>query len=182
MDKLKTVKSIPLKFGIDEILNIHEDERQRPTSAFAGEQQDDHSYGDDVKKDIAHIYGLTAYDQYDSMRPIGPQMPSIVQRVPLSVSFRKDASADQTADNPTVAIRSGKRKKSWTRAVFSSLQRKGLERSFTAQQYISKKDRRKLAATLGLSDAQLNKLSAEMDDNDGRSLAPVIVAETMLGL
>ncbi len=48
----------------------------------------------------------------------------------------------------------GKRKKSWTRAVFSNLQRKGLEKRFQIQKYITKPDRRQLAASLGLTDAQ----------------------------
>ena len=51
---------------------------------------------------------------------------------------------------------SGKRKKSWTRAVFSHLQRKGLEKRFQMQKYITKPDRRQLAASLGLTDAQVN--------------------------
>lgn len=50
---------------------------------------------------------------------------------------------------------SGKRKRSWSRAVFSNLQRKGLERRFQLQKYITKPDRRQLAATLGLTDAQV---------------------------
>ena len=49
-----------------------------------------------------------------------------------------------------------RRKRSWSRAVFSSLQRKGLERRFSLQKYITKPDRRQLAATLGLTDAQVN--------------------------
>ena len=50
----------------------------------------------------------------------------------------------------------GKRKKSWTRAVFSHLQRKGLEKRFQMQKYITKPDRRQLAASLGLTDAQVS--------------------------
>ncbi|KAL3271984.1 hypothetical protein HHI36_022453, partial [Cryptolaemus montrouzieri] len=40
------------------------------------------------------------------------------------------------------------------RAVFSDLQRKGLERRFQIQKYISKPDRKKLAEKLGLKDSQ----------------------------
>ena len=47
------------------------------------------------------------------------------------------------------------RKRSWSRAVFSNLQRKGLEKRFQLQKYITKPDRRQLAATLGLTDAQV---------------------------
>ncbi|EDX03894.1 homeobox protein H2.0 [Drosophila simulans] len=49
----------------------------------------------------------------------------------------------------------GKRKRSWSRAVFSNLQRKGLEIQFQQQKYITKPDRRKLAARLNLTDAQV---------------------------
>ena len=58
-----------------------------------------------------------------------------------------------------------KRKRSWSRAVFSSLQRKGLEKRFEVQKYVTKPDRRQLAAMLGLTDAQVSvllQLYAEM--------------------
>ncbi|XP_071962909.1 uncharacterized protein [Antedon mediterranea] len=48
-----------------------------------------------------------------------------------------------------------KRKRSWSRAVFTSLQRKGLEKRFDVQKYVNKPDRRQLAAALGLTDAQV---------------------------
>ncbi|XP_055857617.1 homeobox protein H2.0-like [Episyrphus balteatus] len=54
-----------------------------------------------------------------------------------------------------VIANSGKRKRSWSRAVFSNLQRKGLEIQFQQQKYITKPDRRKLAARLNLTDAQV---------------------------
>lgn len=44
------------------------------------------------------------------------------------------------------------------RAVFSDLQRKGLEKMFQKQKYISKPDRKKLAAKLGLKDSQVRHL------------------------
>lgn len=43
------------------------------------------------------------------------------------------------------------------RAVFSDLQRKGLERRFQIQKYISKPDRKKLAEKLGLKDSQVRE-------------------------
>ncbi len=45
------------------------------------------------------------------------------------------------------------------RAVFSDLQRKGLEKTFQKQKYISKPDRKKLADKLGLKDSQVRSLS-----------------------
>ena len=41
------------------------------------------------------------------------------------------------------------------RAVFSDYQRKGLEKRFQVQKYISKPDRKKLAEKLGLKDSQV---------------------------
>lgn len=62
------------------------------------------------------------------------------------------------AENQSMQTNNGnsKRKRSWSRAVFSQLQRKGLEIQFQIQKYITKPDRRKLAARLGLTDAQVN--------------------------
>uniref|UniRef100_G1KA75 H2.0 like homeobox n=1 Tax=Anolis carolinensis TaxID=28377 RepID=G1KA75_ANOCA len=50
-----------------------------------------------------------------------------------------------------------KRKRSWSRAVFSNLQRKGLEKRFEIQKYVTKPDRKQLAAMLGLTDAQVSR-------------------------
>lgn len=55
-----------------------------------------------------------------------------------------------------------KRKRSWSRAVFSNLQRKGLEKRFEIQKYVTKPDRKQLAAMLGLTDAQVNKHDAQV--------------------
>ena len=43
------------------------------------------------------------------------------------------------------------------RAVFSDYQRKGLEKRFQLQKYISKPDRKKLAEKLGLKDSQVRE-------------------------
>ena len=57
-----------------------------------------------------------------------------------------------------------RRKRTWTRAVFTNLQRKGLEKRFTVQRYITKPERRKLADTLGLTDSQVSsqRLTCEL--------------------
>lgn len=44
------------------------------------------------------------------------------------------------------------------RAVFSDYQRKGLEKRFQIQKYISKPDRKKLAEKLGLKDSQVSSI------------------------
>ncbi|XP_072929279.1 homeobox protein DBX1-B-like [Epargyreus clarus] len=76
--------------------------------------------------------------------------PTTVYRLPLPTSSPPQSSAPRCD-----VTSSGKRKRSWSRAVFSNLQRKGLERRFQIQKYITKPDRRQLAATLGLTDAQV---------------------------
>ncbi|KAG7197297.1 hypothetical protein KM043_018418 [Ampulex compressa] len=84
-----------------------------------------------------------------------------------------------TASLPTtLAETNTRRKRSWSRAVFSSLQRKGLERRFSLQKYITKPDRRQLAATLGLTDAQVkvwfqNRRMKWRHTKEGENLAVV---------
>ncbi|KAL0878519.1 hypothetical protein ABMA27_003608 [Loxostege sticticalis] len=77
--------------------------------------------------------------------------PTTVYRLPLPSSSPPSQAPAPRCD----VTSSGKRKRSWSRAVFSNLQRKGLERRFQIQKYITKPDRRQLAATLGLTDAQV---------------------------
>lgn len=67
----------------------------------------------------------------------------------------KNSSNDSKNQQNSNGSSNVKRKRSWSRAVFSSLQRKGLERQFEFQKYITKPDRKKLAARLGLKDAQV---------------------------
>jgi hypothetical protein len=67
----------------------------------------------------------------------------------------KATSSESKAQQNSTGASNVKRKRSWSRAVFSSLQRKGLERQFEFQKYITKPDRKKLAARLGLKDAQV---------------------------
>ena len=74
---------------------------------------------------------------------------------------------------PGLGFGGSKRKKSWTRAVFSNLQRKGLEKRFQMQKYITKPDRRQLAASLGLTDAQVQsffKIILKFNFHDTRLL------------
>ncbi|XP_071860460.1 H2.0-like homeobox protein [Bombus fervidus] len=88
-------------------------------------------------------HGNGVVENYTSIYRPAPLRP--VPRVPIS-----------SASTPTNQSETNtRRKRSWSRAVFSSLQRKGLERRFSLQKYITKPDRRQLAATLGLTDAQV---------------------------
>jgi hypothetical protein len=57
------------------------------------------------------------------------------------------------------------------RAVFSDLQRKGLEKRFQIQKYISKPDRKKLAEKLGLKDSQVSFLQLSSCLNNRQQIA-----------
>ncbi|KAM7352617.1 homeodomain protein 2.0 [Cochliomyia hominivorax] len=72
-----------------------------------------------------------------------------------SSSTTNSTSTNTNSATSHANLSSGKRKRSWSRAVFSNLQRKGLEIQFQQQKYITKPDRRKLAARLNLTDAQV---------------------------
>ncbi|XP_046431196.1 H2.0-like homeobox protein [Neodiprion virginianus] len=88
-----------------------------------------------------HNYNI--FESYNN--PYRAPLVRPIARVPVAPSA-------VVSSNPESSSR---RKRSWSRAVFSSLQRKGLERRFSLQKYITKPDRRQLAATLGLTDAQV---------------------------
>ncbi|KAF3430451.1 hypothetical protein E2986_11518 [Frieseomelitta varia] len=88
-------------------------------------------------------HGNGVVENYTNIYRPAPLRP--VPRVPMSSA---STPSNQSETNT-------RRKRSWSRAVFSSLQRKGLERRFSLQKYITKPDRRQLAATLGLTDAQV---------------------------
>jgi hypothetical protein len=85
-----------------------------------------------------------------SMNQLSPNTQFYNQNVP-NKKVSNDSKAQQSSNGGSTV----KRKRSWSRAVFSNLQRKGLERQFEFQKYITKPDRKKLAARLGLKDAQV---------------------------
>lgn len=103
----------------------------------------------------APYVNLNHYHHHSIMR-----LPSINQLSPnTSATQFYNQKISKATSNETKAQQNSntnvKRKRSWSRAVFSNLQRKGLERQFEFQKYITKPDRKKLAARLGLKDAQV---------------------------
>ncbi|XP_071571499.1 H2.0-like homeobox protein [Temnothorax nylanderi] len=92
--------------------------------------------------------GITSASYTGLMEGLG----TLYRPAPLRPVPRALISSSSTVNSSETNTR---RKRSWSRAVFSSLQRKGLERRFSLQKYITKPDRRQLAATLGLTDAQV---------------------------
>lgn len=86
---------------------------------------------------------------------------SIAQRQEVAIEkqvreTRQEQLQQQTPmEQKQTSCNNSRRKRSWSRAVFSNLQRKGLEKRFQLQKYITKPDRRQLAVSLGLTDAQV---------------------------
>ncbi len=94
-------------------------------------------------------YAHYRLDHHSSLHPTEREEP----RLPADLPTHPKQPHHQTILNPRVV--GGRRKRSWSRAVFTSLQRKGLEKRFNMQKYVNKPDRRQLAAAPGLTDAQV---------------------------
>ncbi|XP_031565457.1 H2.0-like homeobox protein [Actinia tenebrosa] len=78
------------------------------------------------------------------------------QEVYLQYSLSQPTASQQYYQSPSNSNKTARRpRRPWTRAVFSSLQRKGLEKRFEVQKYLTKADRHQLASMLGLSDNQV---------------------------
>lgn len=100
-----------------------------------------------------------------TLPPSHPTLPRSFHQAASASSMRSTLVQDNGQDVKSNIGGSGgivgsiagnhKRKRSWSRAVFTSLQRKGLEKRFEIQKYVNKPERRQLASALGLSDAQV---------------------------
>ncbi|XP_070564530.1 homeobox protein DBX1-like [Ptychodera flava] len=121
-----------LKFGVNAILSSATTSTGACTSAFS-------TYAPKPVPSIPRPF-------YDSpLQPLtrGPYFPASTV-IPVPGTYAWPATA-----------RGKPRRGMLRRAVFSDAQRKGLEKKFQQQKYISKPDRRKLAAKLGLKDSQV---------------------------
>ncbi|XP_063299878.1 H2.0-like homeobox protein isoform X2 [Pelobates fuscus] len=112
--------------------------------------------------------GLCSNSSLSSVRMHGVSQPAPsskdlkfgIDRI-LSTEFDPKVKEGNTLRGPYAVLtkdtmpQTYKRKRSWSRAVFSNLQRKGLEKRFEVQKYVTKPDRKQLAAMLGLTDAQV---------------------------
>uniref|UniRef100_A0A8C2UPZ2 H2.0 like homeobox n=1 Tax=Chinchilla lanigera TaxID=34839 RepID=A0A8C2UPZ2_CHILA len=147
-----------LKFGIDRILSAEFDPKVKEgntlrdlTSLLAG-----------GRPAGVHLAGLqpSASQFFAALEPMN-EASAILS--PLSSNPRNSVQHQfqDTFPGPYAVLtkdtmpQTYKRKRSWSRAVFSNLQRKGLEKRFEIQKYVTKPDRKQLAAMLGLTDAQV---------------------------
>ncbi|XP_024912868.1 H2.0-like homeobox protein isoform X3 [Cynoglossus semilaevis] len=114
-----------------------------------------------------HRHGLqltsvsrTAFNSQQAPPPSSKDLKFGIDRI-LSADFDPKGKDKSSLRGPYAVLtkdtmpQTYKRKRSWSRAVFSNLQRKGLEKRFEIQKYVTKPDRKQLAAMLGLTDAQV---------------------------
>ncbi|XP_067274367.1 H2.0-like homeobox protein isoform X3 [Pseudorasbora parva] len=107
-----------------------------------------------------HLTSRAAMHAQSAPPPSSKDLKFGIDRI-LSTDFEPKAKDSPTLRGPYAVLskdtmpQTYKRKRSWSRAVFSNLQRKGLEKRFEIQKYVTKPDRKQLAAMLGLTDAQV---------------------------
>ncbi|XP_038147799.1 H2.0-like homeobox protein isoform X2 [Cyprinodon tularosa] len=114
-----------------------------------------------------HRHGLqltavsrTSFNSQQAPPPSSKDLKFGIDRI-LSTDFDPKCKKKSSLRGPYAVLtkdtmpQTYKRKRSWSRAVFSNLQRKGLEKRFEIQKYVTKPDRKQLAAMLGLTDAQV---------------------------
>ncbi|XP_001357200.3 homeobox protein H2.0 [Drosophila pseudoobscura] len=106
---------------------------------------------------LAPLHGLKSLQLTQQQRFLGKSQQQLLDNIPTSQAggTLQNGSQNGGGNSNSGNNSNGKRKRSWSRAVFTNLQRKGLEIQFQQQKYITKPDRRKLAARLNLTDAQV---------------------------
>nr|XP_020459687.1 H2.0-like homeobox protein isoform X1 [Monopterus albus] len=148
-----------LKFGIDRILSMDFDAKGKEKSSV----RDLTSIVSSNCQSGIHVPVPPPASQYFSSIDPGMSDASAVMSSLGSSSSRQSGQHQfqDTFPGPYAVLtkdtmpQTYKRKRSWSRAVFSNLQRKGLEKRFEIQKYVTKPDRKQLAAMLGLTDAQV---------------------------
>ncbi|XP_041832634.1 H2.0-like homeobox protein isoform X1 [Melanotaenia boesemani] len=149
-----------LKFGIDRILSTDFDPKCKEKSSL----RDLTSIVSSNRQSGIHIPVQPPASQYfSSIDPGMSDASSMMSSLGSSSSSRHSGQHQfqDTFPGPYAVLtkdtmpQTYKRKRSWSRAVFSNLQRKGLEKRFEIQKYVTKPDRKQLAAMLGLTDAQV---------------------------
>lgn len=148
-----------LKFGIDRILSTDFDPKSKEKSSL----RDLTSIVSSNRQSGIHVPVPPPASQYFSSIDPGMSDASSMMSSLGSSSSRQTGQHQfqDTFPGPYAVLtkdtmpQTYKRKRSWSRAVFSNLQRKGLEKRFEIQKYVTKPDRKQLAAMLGLTDAQV---------------------------
>ncbi|XP_051951245.1 H2.0-like homeobox protein isoform X1 [Xyrauchen texanus] len=147
------LSSKDLKFGIDRILSTDFEPKAKETS-----MRDLTSIISQNRQSAVHV---SASPYFASIDPAMSETSSMMGSIGSAARQSGQHPFQDTFPGPYAILskdtmpQTYKRKRSWSRAVFSNLQRKGLEKRFEIQKYVTKPDRKQLAAMLGLTDAQV---------------------------
>ncbi|CAL8317841.1 unnamed protein product [Merluccius merluccius] len=146
-----------LKFGIDRILSTDFDPKHKEPTSLRDLTS---IVSSNRQSGIHHVSVQPAPGQYFSsldpgMNDASSMMSSLGGRQSGPHQFQDTFPGPYAVLTKDTMPQTYKRKRSWSRAVFSNLQRKGLEKRFEIQKYVTKPDRKQLAAMLGLTDAQV---------------------------
>ncbi|CAH2254058.1 -like homeobox isoform X1, partial [Pelobates cultripes] len=147
-----------LKFGIDRILSTEFDPKVKEGNTLR-DLTSLISTGRQPGACVQHIQSaagpfFTSLEHINETSSILGQINSN-QRSSVQQQFQDTFPGPYAVLTKDTMPQTYKRKRSWSRAVFSNLQRKGLEKRFEVQKYVTKPDRKQLAAMLGLTDAQV---------------------------
>ncbi|XP_072552040.1 H2.0-like homeobox protein isoform X1 [Salminus brasiliensis] len=147
-----------LKFGIDRILSTEFEPKCKESSSL----RDLTSIVSCTRQSAGHVsVQPTASQYFASLDPGMSDASSMMGSIGSAPRQSGQHQYQDTFPGPYAVLtkdtmpQTYKRKRSWSRAVFSNLQRKGLEKRFEIQKYVTKPDRKQLAAMLGLTDAQV---------------------------
>ncbi|XP_020373980.1 H2.0-like homeobox protein isoform X2 [Rhincodon typus] len=153
MQQLPAPSSKDLKFGIDRILSTDFDFKIKDSSSI----RDLTSLMGTARQPGVHLSVQSSASQFFASLDPGLGEPSSVlnSRTSSQHHYQDSFPGPYAVLTKDTMPQTYKRKRSWSRAVFSNLQRKGLEKRFEIQKYVTKPDRKQLAAMLGLTDAQV---------------------------
>ncbi|XP_069787465.1 H2.0-like homeobox protein isoform X2 [Narcine bancroftii] len=153
VQQLPAPSSKDLKFGIDRILSGDTDFKMKECSTL----RDLTSLMGPGRRSGLHLSVQSSANQFfASLDPGLGEPPSVLNSRSSNQQHYQDSFPGPYAVlTKDTMPQTYKRKRSWSRAVFSNLQRKGLEKRFEIQKYVTKPDRKQLAAMLGLTDAQV---------------------------
>ncbi|KAK1805448.1 hypothetical protein P4O66_019766 [Electrophorus voltai] len=147
-----------LKFGIDRILSTEFEPKSKDSPSL----RDLTSIVSSNRQSAVHVsVQPTASQYFASLEPGMSDASSMMSSIGNASRQSGQHQYQDTFPGPYAVLtkdtmpQTYKRKRSWSRAVFSNLQRKGLEKRFEIQKYVTKPDRKQLAAMLGLTDAQV---------------------------
>ncbi|XP_059368038.1 H2.0-like homeobox protein isoform X2 [Carassius carassius] len=148
------LSSKDLKFGIDRILSTDFEPKGKESLSL----RDLTSIVSPNRQSAVHV---SASPYFASIDPTMSETSSMMGSISNAARQSGQHQFQDTFPGPYAVLskdtmpQTYKRKRSWSRAVFSNLQRKGLEKRFEIQKYVTKPDRKQLAAMLGLTDAQV---------------------------